>query len=103
MLFCDPRAACVLITFALLSRGCTSNMIIVLLIALISIWLYRFGVSNRDDKNSNVEGMYNAGDISSYKNLQKTQEEILRNISTSEISLGSAEKIVENMTKDSNT
>ena len=78
-------------------------MIIVLLIALISIWLYRFGVSNRDDKNSNVEGMYNAGDISSYKNLLKTQEEILRNISTSEISLGSAEKIVENMTKDSNT
>ena len=101
LLFSNLTAICVLILFGLLSSLFTSNKIIILSIALISMGLYKFDPRSTD--NDNVEGMDNASDVSSYKNLLNIQKEILSNISTLEQSLGNAEKIVENMTKNTDS
>lgn len=99
LLFSNLTAICVLILFGLLSSLFTSNKIIILSVALISMGLYKFEPRSSD----NVEGMDNASDVSSYKNLLNIQKEILSNISTLEQSLGNAEKIVENMTKNTDS
>jgi hypothetical protein len=95
LLFSDFIPICVLILFGLLSSLITSNKIIILSIALISMWLYKFNVQKVDY----VEGMDNQPDINSYSNLLKIQKEILSNISTLEQSLENAEKIVKNITQ----